>query len=90
MSKEQIILTTQSELLSLISKSVKAELLAIKKDLETSQKSDPLHTRDETCEILDITRSTLYLWTKSGKIQSKKLGNRVYYLKSDILKALNS
>ncbi len=46
-------------------------------------------TRKEVAEMLQIDLSTLHLWQKRGILQPRRLGNRVYYLSSDIQKALN-
>ncbi|MGG5486908.1 helix-turn-helix transcriptional regulator [Gaetbulibacter sp. PBL-D1] len=90
MSEVKIIQTTPSELSTLISDSVKKELENFKKELSKTDNSDSLLTREETCQLLSINLSTLWSYTKKGKLPSKKIGNRVYYLKSEILKALNS
>jgi len=39
-------------------------------------------TRKETCAILKINLSTLWSWTKKGKLVSYGCGNRVYYNKT--------
>jgi predicted DNA-binding transcriptional regulator AlpA len=46
-------------------------------------------SRKEVAEMLQIDLSTLHLWNKRGILQPMRLGNRVYYLSSDIKKALN-
>jgi len=89
MSEVKIIQTTPLELSSMISESVKRELEKFKKELSKSNSDEILLTREETCEFLSINLSTLWSYTKKGKLPSKKIGNRVYYLKSEILSALN-
>jgi len=90
MSEVKIIHTTPSELSSLISDSVKKELENFKLELSKSNSNEELLTREETCKLLSINLTTLWSYTKKGKLPSKKIGNRVYYLKSEILEALNS
>lgn len=90
MSEVKIIQTTPLELSSMISESVKRELEKFKKELSKSNSDEILLTREETCELLSINLSTLWSYTKKGKLPSKKIGNRVYYLKSEVLEALNS
>ncbi|MCT4662912.1 MAG: helix-turn-helix domain-containing protein [Tissierellales bacterium] len=90
MSQVKIIQTTPSELSSLISDSVKKELDKFKLELKKSNSNDDLLTREEACKLLNINFTTLWSHTKKGKLPSKKIGNRVYYLKSEILEALNS
>ena len=53
-----------------------------------SQQPDALLTRKETAEYLKIDSSTLWSWTKKGKIKCYGISNRRYYKKSDIDKAL--
>ncbi|MEH6538100.1 MAG: helix-turn-helix domain-containing protein [Psychroserpens sp.] len=53
-----------------------------------SQEPDTLMTRKETVEYLKIDSSTLWSWTKKGKIKCYGIGNRRYYKRSDIDKAL--
>ena len=48
-------------------------------------------TRNEVCELLSVDLSTLHRWTKSGKLNAYGIGNRVYYLRSEVdEKILNS
>jgi predicted site-specific integrase-resolvase len=44
-----------------------------------------LLTRKETFTLLAIDPSTLHRWTKSGKLKSVGIGNRVYYKYSQIM-----
>lgn len=90
MSEVKIIQTTPSELCSIVSNSVKKVLEEFHKEQSKSNSKDILLSRQETCDFLGINLSTLWHWTKKEKLTSKKIGNRVYYLKSDILEALNS
>ncbi|WP_374330466.1 helix-turn-helix domain-containing protein [Soonwooa sp.] len=41
-------------------------------------------TRAEVCRLLSINQSTLYRWCKDGTISSFGVGNRIYFLRSDI------
>jgi hypothetical protein len=45
---------------------------------------DILMTVDETIEFLKCSKQALWNWRKSGILPSYRLGNRVYYKKSDI------
>jgi hypothetical protein len=53
-----------------------------------SQEPETLLTRKETAEYLQIDLSTLWSWTKKGKIKCYGISNRRYYKRSDIDKAL--
>ncbi|WP_426092365.1 helix-turn-helix domain-containing protein [Flavobacterium sp. DSR3-2] len=75
------------ELKQLIKEVIKEEFVDFKKDL-ASKESDVLLTRSETCELLKIDSSTLWSWTKKGKITCYGIGARRYYKKDEILKSL--
>lgn len=53
-------------------------------------KTDPeqLLTRKQTADLLQINLTTLWSYTKAGKLHSYNLGNRVYYKKSQNLESL--
>ena len=44
--------------------------------------------RDEACELLSINLSSLWKHTKSGKLKSYGIGNRVLYKRSEVLEAV--
>ena len=50
--------------------------------------SKELLTRQEVSEYLSINLSTLWSYTRSGKLKAYSIGNRVYYKKSEIDQAL--
>jgi excisionase family DNA binding protein len=55
---------------------------------QTQASENELLTREETCKLLSINKTTLWKHTKSGKLKSLGLGNRVYYKKSELLQAV--
>lgn len=58
-------------------------------ELETKLSSKPnLLNRKQTCDLLDVSPSTLFHWNKKGILKPKNISGRVYYLYSDIEKAL--
>jgi len=74
---------TTEELSNLISNEVKKSLQTLKEELQQPT-TEKLLTRKEVCDIFKINLSTLWKWTKSGKLQSHNIGNRVYYKSSEI------
>ncbi|MCA0362536.1 MAG: helix-turn-helix domain-containing protein [Bacteroidetes bacterium] len=44
-----------------------------------------LLTRKETAELLGINLSTLWSYTKTGKLKAYGLGNKVFYRYSEIM-----
>ena len=79
----KFVLCTTNELSNLISKEVEKTVQALKEDLQQPT-TDKLLTRKEVCDIFKINLTTLWKWTKLGKLQSHNIGNRVYYKSSEI------
>lgn len=46
------------------------------------------YTREETAKLLRVSVTTLYHWNKSGILNHTKIGNRVYYARSEVLSKL--
>jgi hypothetical protein len=67
---------------------------AVKTQLQEFSKSNIIYnpnellTRTEACSFLKINMTTLWNWSKKGKIISYGIGNRVYYKKSELLDRL--
>tara|TARA_R110002033_G_scaffold124116_4_gene166240 strand:+ start:374 stop:655 length:282 start_codon:yes stop_codon:yes gene_type:complete len=59
------------------------ELAHIKENFQPKQ-PDELMTRQETADYFKVNSSTLWNWTKQGKLISYGIGNRVYYKRSEI------
>lgn len=55
---------------------------------EQNQSEKPLLTRDEVCELLSFNKTSLWKHTKSGKLKSYGIGNRVYYKRDEVLEAV--
>ncbi|TWP29246.1 DNA-binding protein [Apibacter muscae] len=79
---------TSEELENLIDKGIKNGLEGIKKDLSEQREQEKIMTREQTAQLLDIDLSTLWRWTKKGRIKAHSIGDRVYYFLSDINRAL--
>jgi regulator of protease activity HflC (stomatin/prohibitin superfamily) len=54
----------------------------------TVTENEVLLTRDETYKFLQVDSSTLWRWTREGKIKFYGIGSRRYYKKSELLKSL--
>jgi hypothetical protein len=76
------------ELENLISTSVKNQLENFKKELNTKAEPEDLMTREEVIKLLKIDPSTLYLWTRKGKIKVHKYANKCYYKRSELMQSL--
>ena len=55
----------------------------LKKDFQPKEPIEYL-TRKDTAQLLQVDLSTLWNWTKKGKLQAYGIGNRVYYKRSEI------
>ena len=53
-----------------------------------TEPSNDLVTRLQVCELLSINKTSLWKHTKSGKLKSYGIGNRVYYKRSEVLAAV--
>ncbi len=51
--------------------------------------TDRYLTREQVAKIFDISTTTVWHWQKAGILKVHKLGNRNYYLESEINKALH-
>ncbi|MEO6175638.1 MAG: helix-turn-helix domain-containing protein [Flavobacterium circumlabens] len=66
----------------------------ISEEFEKSRKNlllfnpDELLTRSEACSLLKINMTTLWNWSKKGKIISYGIGNRVYYKRAELMESL--
>lgn len=56
--------------------------------LIATQNDEELLTREETAELLKINSTTLWNWTRKEKLIAYGIGNRVYYKRGEVLKAL--
>ena len=88
-NNKQIILTgtTPQELAELIQSGVKVEIEKLGKRKPFNEDEDLL-TREETFKFLKVDSSTLWAWTKKGKVKAYGIGSRVYYKKSELLQSL--
>lgn len=53
-----------------------------------SQSEKELMTRDEVCKMLSFNKTSLWKHTRSGKLKSYAIGNRVLYKRSEVLESL--
>jgi len=84
----RLVQSTPTELEELIKQSLKSQLEGIKKDFSESNQGDKILSKEETAKFLKVNKSTIYRWTKGGRLKAYGVGNRVYYYMSDIMKAL--
>ncbi|WP_264565858.1 helix-turn-helix domain-containing protein [Flavobacterium sp. N3904] len=73
---QEVIISTLKEQLNDVFEALKRE------------KNETLLTREETYKLLKINSTTLWYWTKAGKLKCYGIANRRYYKKSEILECL--
>ncbi|MDD2986185.1 helix-turn-helix domain-containing protein [Flavobacterium sp.] len=78
---------TEEQLVKLISQVFTEQLKEFKKDFEQTPENDLL-TRDEVCKMLNFNKTSLWKHTKSGRLKSYGIGNRVLYKRSEVLEAV--
>jgi hypothetical protein len=77
--------TTPEELTDNILNGVDSKLKEFFDKYNPSKKDEEeLLTVEETLKILKCSKQALWNWRKNGILPSYRLGNRVYYKKSDI------
>ena len=65
-----------------------APLLQNQAPVQSNDFQSDLVSRDEVCKILHFNKTTLHKHTKSGRLKSYAIGNRVLYKKSEVLEAV--
>ena len=79
---------TVEKLLNLISQDFRGQIEDLKKELCLSRTYEELLTRDQTCKLLHINSSTLWAWTKKGRVKAYGIANRRYYKRSELMDCL--
>lgn len=75
------------QLKEIINTTVKKQLSDVFEALKR-EKNETLLTREETYRLLKIDSTTLWYWTRDGKLKCYAIGNRRYYKKSEVLECL--
>ena len=83
----QFIQYSQEDLENRIYNRLKSEFDNLKSDFQPKQPTEYL-TRNQVRDLLDVDLSTIHNWTKRGKLQAYGIGNRIYYKRSEVEKAI--
>lgn len=81
MNSQFLVQLTQQEFMDCLVKTLVP--LLQKNDSSTQQEKDH-YTREETAKLLNVSYATLHNWNRSGILQCKKIGKRVYYSRAVI------
>jgi hypothetical protein len=88
MSKKIFIKLSKKELKNLLSDEIKTalkEILSEPKIKELEDFKKPHLTRKETANFFDVSLNCINDWSKKGILNPKKVGQRTYFKKTDIL-----
>ena len=83
----QFIQITPEQFHETIISGVKSELEKLKTEFQPKQPTEFL-IRNQVKELLDVDMTTVYNWTKKGKLQAYGIAGRVYYKRSEVEQAL--
>lgn len=78
---------TPEEFQNIILEGVKKQLEQLKRDFQPKQPNEYM-TRQEVANMLKIDLSSIYNWTKKGKLTPYGIGGRVYYKRQEIEEAI--
>ena len=87
MEKIQFIQTTPEQVTEVILQGFRNEIEKLKKDFQPKEPTEYL-TRNEVKELLKCDLSTIHNWNKKGKLKAYGIGNRVFYKRSEVEKAI--
>jgi len=83
----QLIQLTPNELQNAIIEGVNKQLEELKNHFQPKEPTELL-TRSETSALLKINLTTLWNYTKQGKLISYGIGNRVYYKRAEVMQSI--
>lgn len=81
--------TTPERLTENILQGVRKEIEDLKQHFQPKEPDDFL-TRKETSEFLKISLVCLHDWVNKGILKHKKIGNRTYFSRKEIVEVLNN
>ena len=79
--------TNPDELTEKLLKGFEERINRLKEEFQPKEPTEFL-TRNEVKDLLKINLSTLYLWSKKGKLKAYACGNRIYYKRSEVEQAI--
>lgn len=85
----QFIQTSPEQVTDVILQGFKSEIEKLKKDFQPKEPTEYL-TRNELKDLLKCDLSTIHNWTVKGKLKAYGIGNRVYYKRDEVEKAIIS
>jgi hypothetical protein len=87
MKSIQFVQVTPEQLQDAILEGVKLQLEELKKNFKPQTPTEYL-TRLEVSKMLKCDISTLHNWSKAGKLTRHAIGNRIYFKRSEVERAI--
>lgn len=87
MKQIQVVQLTADELKKAITDSIKEQFEELRESLPKNHPDEYL-TRKQVCELLKVDQSTVWAWTKRGKLISYQISNRIYYKRIEVEQAI--
>ena len=87
MTQSTILREVSPEQITSLFEGLRTQLTELKANFQPTKPTEYL-TRNEVSEMLKCDLSTLWLWTKKGKLTSYGIGNRTYYKRAEVESAL--
>jgi hypothetical protein len=82
------------DLKQLIKEAINEELQKLKEVIQlnpkNSENESELLSREATAKMLGVSTTTLFFWNRDSILKAKKIGRRVYYLKSEVLSKIRT
>lgn len=88
MQQTLIIRLTPEELIEAVRKVFQEEVGGMLRSGPVKEEDQHLYTVQETAALLSITRQTVHQYVRVGKLPVHKIGARSYFMRAEILAAL--
>lgn len=87
MKSIQFVQVTPEQLQDAIIQGVKDQLEELKKSFKLKEPEEYL-SRAEVSQMLKVDLSTIHNWGKAGKLKRHAIGNRIYFKRSEVERAI--
>ena len=87
MKKSTLIHEVTPDQITSLFEGLQNQLSEIKDNLQPKEPTEYL-SRNEVAKLLKCDLSSLWAWTKKGKLKSYGIGNRIYYKRTEVESAI--
>jgi len=82
----EMILIQSTELRQILGEVIREEIKILQETPQTE--SDELLKIGDVCQLLRVSRMTIYKWKENGKIPFYRISNRIFFKKHEVLGSL--